>query len=83
MVWLLRAFGGDVMTGLAFDALNSRQRRRLIMEATLRTLATIGVLVTLYYLLPLDRGVDVATVAEYPRSPMPERAGQVTMVVIT
>jgi hypothetical protein len=51
------------MTGLPVDTLDSRQRRRLVVEATLRTLGTVAVLVTLYYVLPLDRGLDVATVA--------------------
>ena len=52
------------MTGLPSDTLSSRQRRRLVVQATLRTLATVAVLGTLYYVVPLDRDLDVATVAE-------------------
>ena len=52
------------MSGLPFDSLTSRQRRRLVLEATLRTVATVAVLGTLYYVLPWDGGADLATVAE-------------------
>jgi voltage-gated potassium channel len=52
------------MTSAPFDALTSRQRRRLVVEATLRSLATVAVLGTLYFVLPLDLHADVATVAE-------------------
>ena len=47
-----------------YEALTPRERRRLIIGATLRTLATVAVAVTLYYVLPLDRGVDPVMVAE-------------------
>jgi voltage-gated potassium channel len=35
----------------------------LLVEATLRTLATVAVLVTLYFVLPFDRHADIGTVA--------------------
>jgi hypothetical protein len=47
-----------------YEALTARERRRLVVEATLRTLATVAVLATLYYVLPFDRDVDPVTIAE-------------------
>jgi len=47
-----------------FDTLTPRQRRRLVLETTVRVIATVTVLVVLYYVLPFDRSADVATVAE-------------------
>ena len=47
-----------------YEALTPRERRRLVIGATLRTLATVAVSVTLYYLLPFDRDVDPVMVAE-------------------
>jgi hypothetical protein len=47
-----------------FEALTARERRRLVVEATLRTVATVAVLVTLYYVLPFDHTVDLVMVAE-------------------
>ena len=41
-----------------YEALTDRERWRLVGGATLRTLATLAVLVTLYYLLPFDQDVD-------------------------
>ena len=38
--------------------------RRLVVEATLRVAATVAVVVVLYYVLPFDREMDAATVAE-------------------
>ena len=35
-----------------------------MVEATVRTLATVAVVVTLYYVLPFDRDVDPVMVAE-------------------
>ena len=48
----------------AYEALSARERRRLVVEATVRTLATIAVVVTLYYVLPFDRDVDPVMLAE-------------------
>ena len=47
-----------------YEALTARERRRLVGKATLRTLATMAVLVTLYYVLPFDDDVDPVMVAE-------------------
>jgi voltage-gated potassium channel len=47
-----------------YEALTSRERRDLVVEATLRTLATVAVLVTLYYVLPFDHDVDAVMVAQ-------------------
>jgi voltage-gated potassium channel len=47
-----------------YEALTARERRRLVVEATLRTLATVAVVVTLYYVLPFDQDVDALMVAE-------------------
>ena len=47
-----------------YEALTARERRRLVVGATLRTLATVAVSVTLYYVLPFDQDVDPVMVAE-------------------
>ena len=47
-----------------YEALTARQRRRLVVGATVRTLATIAVVLTLYYLLPFDQDVDPLMVTE-------------------
>ena len=49
---------------LPYEALTAQQRRWFVVEATLRTLATVAVVVTLYYVLPFDRDVDPVMVAE-------------------
>lgn len=56
-----RVAGGDV-TPEPVEPLTSHQRRQLSVAATLRVVATMAVLVTLYYVMPLDRGVDAAAV---------------------
>jgi voltage-gated potassium channel len=43
--------------------LTARQRRRLVVEATLRVAVTVVVLGTLFFVLPLDHGADGVTVA--------------------
>jgi hypothetical protein len=43
--------------------LTARQRRRLVVEATLRVAVTVVVLGTLYFVLPLDHAADAVTVA--------------------
>jgi voltage-gated potassium channel len=50
--------GPDAVVHGSYEALTARERRRLVVAATLRTLATIAVVVTLYYLLPFDQDVD-------------------------
>ncbi len=44
--------------------LTPRQRRRLVAAATVRTIATIALVVAAYFLVPMDQGMDAATVAE-------------------
>jgi voltage-gated potassium channel len=55
--------GGDTDTDTPSNTLPTRQRRRVVVLATLRTLATIAIVVALYYLLPMDRSMDDATAA--------------------
>jgi len=50
------------MTDEHYPDLPPRQRRRLIARAALRSLLIAGVLVVLYYVLPLDRPWDSDTV---------------------
>jgi voltage-gated potassium channel len=44
------------------DGTTPRQRRTLILRTALRALVTTAVLVTLYYVLPMDHGLDIHTV---------------------
>ena len=46
------------MTELAYERLPPAQRRRLVLRAALRALATTTALVVLYYVLPLDSKSD-------------------------
>jgi len=48
----------------SFEALSRRQRRRLVVSATLRTLATIAAVVLIYYLVPMDHEMNGPTIAE-------------------
>jgi voltage-gated potassium channel len=52
------------MSEQSFDQLPRRQRRRLVIIATVRTIATIGLVVALYFLLPMDHAADAGTVTE-------------------
>jgi hypothetical protein len=54
---------GDMESEEPFEALTPRRQRRLVAEAVLRALATVVLLGTLYFVLPLDRGGAVATLA--------------------
>lgn len=47
-----------------FDDLSLHERRRLIVQAVLRTTVTVAVVVALYFLVPMDRPIDTATVLE-------------------
>jgi preprotein translocase subunit YajC len=47
-----------------FSDLPARRRRRLLIAATLRTIATIALVVAIYYLVPLDRRTSTVTGAE-------------------
>jgi voltage-gated potassium channel len=55
---------GEAAGSGSLDTLSPRRRRRLIAIGTIRTLATVAVLVGLYYLLPLDQSGRVKTVTE-------------------
>ena len=46
-----------------YEALTRRERQQLVVEAALRTVATAGVLVTVYYVVPFDQDLDPAMVA--------------------
>jgi len=52
------------MTELAYEQLPQARRRRLVLRASLRALATTTVLVTLYYVLPLDTKSDAWVVTQ-------------------
>jgi voltage-gated potassium channel len=52
------------MTELAYEQLPPARRRRLVLRASLRALATTTVLVTLYYVLPLDTKSDAWVVTQ-------------------
>ena len=47
-----------------YEELPSRQRRRIVAGASLRTIATIIVVVAIYYLVPMDRAITATTVIE-------------------
>ena len=47
-----------------FDALSRRKRWRLIAWATLRTVATVALVVLIYYLVPMNKALDASTVIE-------------------
>ena len=51
------------MTGTPPAVMTAKQRRRLVIRGGLRTLATVAVLLILYYVLPLDRA-GIAAVTE-------------------
>jgi voltage-gated potassium channel len=47
-----------------YEELPARQRRRIVIGASLRTIATITVVVAIYYLIPMDRAINATTVIE-------------------
>ena len=48
----------------SFEALSRARQRQLIVWATLRTIGTVAVVVVVYYLIPMDKTLDVPTVIE-------------------
>ncbi|MEV8034668.1 potassium channel family protein [Streptomyces sp. NPDC086182] len=52
------------MVARAFKDLSTWQRRRLVLVATVRTIATTALVVAIYYLVPLNRRGDAVTGAE-------------------
>jgi voltage-gated potassium channel len=47
-----------------FDDLTVHEKRRLVIQAVLRTICTLAVVVAAYFLVPMDRPIDTATVVE-------------------
>jgi voltage-gated potassium channel len=47
-----------------FEELPARQRRRVVVGASLRTIATIIAVVAIYFLIPMDRAITATTVIE-------------------
>ncbi len=47
-----------------FDDLTVHEKRRLVVQAVLRTTVTLAVVVAVYFLVPMDRPMDAATVVE-------------------
>jgi voltage-gated potassium channel len=53
-----------VMTEQPLNELPPWQRRRPVVIATVRTIATIVLVVAIYFLVPMDHGTDTGTVTE-------------------
>ena len=47
-----------------FDELTVHEKRRLVAQAIVRTAVTVAVVVAVYFLMPMDRPIDTATVFE-------------------
>ena len=47
-----------------FDDLTIHEKRRLVVQAVLRTIGTLAVVVAVYFLVPMDRPIDTTTVVE-------------------
>jgi voltage-gated potassium channel len=47
-----------------FDDLSVHEKRRLVARAALRTIVTVALVVAVYFLVPMDRAISAATVAE-------------------
>jgi voltage-gated potassium channel len=47
-----------------FDSLPQGQRRLLLAKATLSTLARVALVILIYFIVPMDRPMDAATIAE-------------------
>jgi len=56
--------GEMAMIDTPYDDLPARQRRRIVVGAILRTIATIALVVAIYFLVPMDRAMNAATVTE-------------------
>ncbi len=48
----------------SFDGLPRRQRRKLVLRAFRRTIATVAVIVVAYFIAPLDHAMSPATIIE-------------------
>ena len=47
---------------IPYEALPTRQRRRLVLGACVRTFVTVAVVVAIYFLVPMDRAINAWTV---------------------
>ena len=47
---------------IPYEELTARQRRRIVVGGSLRAVATIVVVVAIYFLIPMDRAITAATV---------------------
>ena len=47
---------------IPYEKLPARQRRRIVIGASVRTIATIIVVVAIYFLIPMDHAITAATV---------------------
>ena len=52
------------MPTVLFDDLSVHEKRRLVVRAGLRTIITVALVVTIYFLVPMDRAISPATVTE-------------------
>jgi hypothetical protein len=52
------------MPTVLFDDLSVHEKRRLVVRSALRTIITVALVVTVYFLAPMDRAIRAATVAE-------------------
>ena len=52
------------MPTVRFDDLSVHEKRRLVVRAALRTIITVALVVAVYFLVPMDRAISAATVAE-------------------
>jgi voltage-gated potassium channel len=52
------------MTTKSFDDFPVHERRLLVVHAVLRTIATVALVVAIYFLVPMDRAMTAATVTE-------------------
>ena len=48
----------------SFDQLPRRQRRKLVLRSFLRTIATVAVIVVIYFIAPLDHAMSPSTIIE-------------------
>src|SRR5271165_6293403 len=52
------------MLTVHFDDLSVHEKRRLVARVALRTIITVALVVAVYFLVPMDRAISAATVAE-------------------
>jgi voltage-gated potassium channel len=54
--------GEETISAKHLDDLSSGARRRLAVRAVLRTIATVGLVLAIYFLIPMDRPIDAESV---------------------